>query len=360
MAQPGSSERFVFLDGLRGLSAALVMLYHFYTRAPFYDSLRNFWPRPFHSIFHNGWIGVQIFFVISGFVIAHSVGQSRVTLGYCANFVLRRQIRLDPCYWATILAAIAIAAYDVFVRHDPEASLPSLGDLLAHVLYVYKLFEYPGIVDVFWSLCHEVQFYLFFISLVALAQWSGPFVSLGIKAESASTIFLIVAVTGLLSAQFAWSNAIRHEGLAAETWWLFSLGVAAQQFHARRQPIWRVAAFFAFMTLYVAYYGRLARVSALASAYLIVVASAAGGLPRWLRLSPIQYLGRISYSLYLIHQLVGLRFVQWAGAWQPSSPAWGLLCLVIGVGLTLLAADAMHRCVERPSIYWAKRLKASD
>jgi peptidoglycan/LPS O-acetylase OafA/YrhL len=70
-----SKPRYVFIDGLRGIAALLVMLYHF-DMAP--DAIREVYrpllPMPITFILTNGWFGVDIFFVISGFVIAHSVG----------------------------------------------------------------------------------------------------------------------------------------------------------------------------------------------------------------------------------------------------------------------------------------------
>src|SRR5262245_44222872 len=92
--------RFVFIDGLRGIAALSVVLYHF-NEAVIRQSAR--WvPHVVEAVLHRGFLGVEIFFVISGFVIAFSVRDGNYTPGYLFRFCLRRSIRLDPPYWATI------------------------------------------------------------------------------------------------------------------------------------------------------------------------------------------------------------------------------------------------------------------
>ena len=107
-----SKPRYVFIDGLRGIAALLVMVYHF-DMAP--DAIREVYrpllPMPIDFLITNGWFGVDIFFVISGLVIAHSVGDSLVTPRYFANFALRRSIRIDPPYWVALIACVLVQQF---------------------------------------------------------------------------------------------------------------------------------------------------------------------------------------------------------------------------------------------------------
>ena len=93
-----SPERLLFIDGLRGVAALAVLFYHFYYNSPYLETFDALLPRWLCWLFGKGWMGVEIFFVISGFVIAHSLGKDRVTPKYAAGFILRRSIRLDPPY----------------------------------------------------------------------------------------------------------------------------------------------------------------------------------------------------------------------------------------------------------------------
>src|SRR5215467_8589533 len=95
--------RSTFIDALRGVAAFSVACYHICRYGPIPEPAREFIPGVLLAWFDHGWMGVQVFFVISGFVIAYSVRNARVTPRYLANYALRRSIRLDPPYWTTIL-----------------------------------------------------------------------------------------------------------------------------------------------------------------------------------------------------------------------------------------------------------------
>ena len=62
-------------------------------------------PAPLETALKLGFVGVDIFFVLSGFVIAYSVREARITPRFLGRFALRRSIRLDPPYWITIAIA---------------------------------------------------------------------------------------------------------------------------------------------------------------------------------------------------------------------------------------------------------------
>ena len=162
-------RRFVFLDGLRGIAATWVVLFHAYT-AHHMDGLRPFMPRPLQTLFQSGSFGVQIFFVLSGFVIALSVGQAWVTPGYFGRFVLRRSIRLDPPYWASIALCIAMLSLARATVVGKTTQLPGWSDLVAHLFYLQVFLNYKQINDVYWTLCMEVQFYLVYCLWLGISQ----------------------------------------------------------------------------------------------------------------------------------------------------------------------------------------------
>ncbi len=162
-----STSRLQFIDALRGVAALLVVLTH---TMGFWDAAGRasgnstlfFWVRD--NIRHLGH-GVDIFFVLSGFVIALSIGNSRVDIGYICNFVLRRSARLDPPYWA----AIGFASFIYYIRAETVGGgdgVASWQSILAHVFYLQGIMGYEHVIPVFWTLCLEVQLYLGFISLV--------------------------------------------------------------------------------------------------------------------------------------------------------------------------------------------------
>jgi peptidoglycan/LPS O-acetylase OafA/YrhL len=89
---------------LRGIAASGVLLYHLSVVSMMmleaYRATSPFWLR---HLFGLGSQGVTLFFVLSGFVIAHSLRHDSLSLQSLARFILRRQVRLDPPYWANAL-----------------------------------------------------------------------------------------------------------------------------------------------------------------------------------------------------------------------------------------------------------------
>src|SRR4051812_27315220 len=97
-----SRKRFVFIDALRGIAAIAVMLFHLDANQLLQTLLTSI-PVLFATVIRQGFLGVQIFFVLSGFVVAHTAATDDVNLRYVGRFMLRRSIRLDPTYWAAIV-----------------------------------------------------------------------------------------------------------------------------------------------------------------------------------------------------------------------------------------------------------------
>src|SRR5690242_16591348 len=96
-------QRIPLIDGLRGIAAMAVVFYHFQDRLKLGGWLG--------ALFDRGNAGVGLFFVLSGFVIAMSIGSEPVGPSFIGRFALRRSLRLDPPYWASIAVILAIGTF---------------------------------------------------------------------------------------------------------------------------------------------------------------------------------------------------------------------------------------------------------
>lgn len=94
-SRPESVVRFTYVDALRGIAALSVLVYHF-TGSLIRNFPHNPLPKPIFSLLSHGNMGVEVFFVLSGFVISYTLRNAWVTPGYVGRFALRRSIRLDP------------------------------------------------------------------------------------------------------------------------------------------------------------------------------------------------------------------------------------------------------------------------
>ncbi|MBS0263655.1 MAG: acyltransferase [Planctomycetes bacterium] len=377
----GFEGRATLIDALRGLAALLVACHHIERYAPLNDAARPCLPTPLVVLFEHGWCGVQVFFVISGFVIAYSLRKIRVTPASLGNFALRRSIRLDPPYWTTIVVVLALhylmqlhlAWKSPLDEPDPFEGPLTWRYIGLHLVYLQGIFGYENLSVGFWTLCIEVQFYLLYACGLGTAQ---SFRSPAARTPADAAPWALLTVFGPLAALslFEWNRSAGGAPVYDNEMWIiryfcmFFLGVVTWWTLDRRVPqvvFWICAvAFSVRIAQQVHLEGWQHNLTiglsvALATALLIYTAGRLGRLGTCGNGRVLQYLGRISYSLYLIHFPVS-HIVKWIGAklCGESPPAivavgWLMLSLICSV----LAAHVMYRCVEAPSVRLATRLK---
>jgi peptidoglycan/LPS O-acetylase OafA/YrhL len=160
--------RYRFIDALRGLAALAVVGFH--AKAGHHiDALCDAMPPFVSTLLGRGDLGVEVFFVVSGFVLAHSMAETDVDLRYVGRFLLRRSVRLDPPYWASMVLVVALGLLSNRFVPGKAFAPPGPGRVLAHVLYLQDLLGVPPLNSIYWTLCIEVQFYLAFALMMLLA-----------------------------------------------------------------------------------------------------------------------------------------------------------------------------------------------
>jgi peptidoglycan/LPS O-acetylase OafA/YrhL len=147
------------LDGVRGLAVLLVLMVHIIPYNPVLVDLP--FPELIHALSHMGWIGVDVFFVLSGFLITSILLQTRDGDGYYRNFYARRALRIFPLYYLTITIV-----FIVVIIFSPDQKNEVLYNLPWYYLYVsnwgfsFLYLEDPFAIGLAWSLAIEEQFYL--------------------------------------------------------------------------------------------------------------------------------------------------------------------------------------------------------
>ena len=146
-------------DALRGLAVSIVMLYHLHKDVPALH---------LHTLFRHGWVGVDLFFVLSGFLITGILVESKDSPRYLRNFYARRILRIWPLYFALLLVCFLLIPW---VKPESARALKeACGPPFVYFLFLQNLFPtYVGIgpLTITWSLAIEEQFYLFW----PLAVW---------------------------------------------------------------------------------------------------------------------------------------------------------------------------------------------
>ncbi|MGC5167016.1 acyltransferase family protein [Luteimicrobium sp. DT211] len=147
---PPRRSRLRALDGLRFLAAAAVLMYHFTgIRTAFWGTAPTQEFSGLNHLTRYGFLGVQLFFVISGFVILMTAYGRPVTA-----FTASRVARLFPAYWAAIIATVVLQAFWSAGRQ------PSKLDSLVNLTMLQGAWDAMDVQGAFWTLWYELKFYL--------------------------------------------------------------------------------------------------------------------------------------------------------------------------------------------------------
>ncbi len=147
-------------DGLRGIAVLAVIFCHLSDYYPEQNAVKVF--------LHAGWCGVDLFFVLSGFLITGILLDTRAAQNYFRAFYARRVLRIFPVYYATLLSVLTIAHF--FPKLN--SVLPIAHDRIFYFFYLNNWWPllkdswHANIIGHFWSLAVEEQFYLVWPFLV--------------------------------------------------------------------------------------------------------------------------------------------------------------------------------------------------
>jgi len=313
--------RFAFIDTLRAVAALSVVLFHVLggNHIPIaYAAL----PSVLQATVSHANLGVAIFFVLSGFVIAHTL-RDEITVGEFGRFMLRRSLRLDPPYWV----AIALACAMLYVKYEP---MYSASQIAAHMVYMQDLLGVDEISEIFWTLCLELQFYLVF----ALILLTGSRIVLALAFIASAPLSVIM---------------IWH-GLFTQLWYGFLLGAAAYMaWQDRRWAAWFWLYAISLLALAIMRQDPFMGICAATALLLYVMANGdrLGATANW---KAFQFLGVVSYSLYLFHTpATGVTFRLGRKLLGDGISA-ELVTMLTAITLSIFVAWIMWWIVEKPSI----------
>ena len=348
------------LDGLRAIAILLVVPHNLNLMFTFGGVAY-----PFVSALHRGWIGVQLFFVLSGFLITGILLDARDSSGYYRSFFVRRVLRIFPLYYATLLVLFVL--------------LPALGLLpssfkrdtmveLSHWAYFSNWYGafHPGeaAVSHFWSLAVEEQFYLLwpFVIYRRSAEWVMRLCfAIAAAALSLRVAMLLTGTPGIYTFLATRMDALALGGAtaaafrvpSAASWTLnhrrFLLGASLLSLVAGA-AISRGYYFTDPMTLSLG-------LTFLAVAFALLVAAGVAadqvGQAGWLGVLRWTFLRRVakySYAMYVLsvplHFLVGKPLLSALGLDPGNSVVVGFTYIIVGTALSFLAAAASFHLLE--------------
>lgn len=320
-------SRLAFIDGLRGIAACMVMLYHLGNRTGL------------EPVAHWGYLGVAVFFVISGFVIASTLDRelSGAAIG---RFFARRFVRLDIPYWANIALTILLGAQLYHIGGPIHRY--TIQQVAAHLIYLQDILGVQPINQVYWTLCLEIQFYLTLAIFLWAIQW---------LRVSGRWFELLVVGSIALSTLYNARMLPCPRGLMLPYWWAFGLGAVLYWHRSKRAGVETLFAAFAAISFLPLGKFEAWRVVALMTGVAIAGATYLKRENAWLSGQSWQFMGRTSYSLYLYHALIGWEAQTFALRYVGQYEA-----LSFGIATSVLIAWIAYRLIERPAVILSRRI----
>jgi peptidoglycan/LPS O-acetylase OafA/YrhL len=327
-------NHFAVIDSLRGIAALLVVIVHISMK------LDKSW---LTDIASYGQYGVIIFFVISGFIIPYSLYKSEYTLQKMPNFLFRRILRLNPPYYGVLLLTI-LFYIGVKILHpsaDAEHLNISTSRIFFHLTYLVPFVDENWFNNVFWTLAIEFQYYILIAIFYPLLNKNIYWVFLGMTILSFSH-YLPLAKT--------YSTILSYSVP-------FLLGISIFLYKTRQDKTIRVSnqhmlLLSIFLFLQCKFQMDEVRMLFALFPYLAIMFSQFSSLIT-------NFLGRISYSLYLTHSLFFMiAFPLVEKIISLDRIMFGKEILVVMLFLmSLPIAYAYYVGFEKPSIALAQKIK---
>lgn len=308
---------------LRGLAALGVMLCHYSVPIKGYNT--------FVGILVYGQRGVHVFFLISGFIIVTSLNKSNYRPTQFFQFLIKRSIRIDPTYFITIILTLLLYNFLPPMPLYAVSAIPIIPEqLIAHFLYIVPFTKYHFYNHVFWTLCVEFQFYLLI----------GLFYFLVDSRIYRNLFLLLFCATCIIKFEIADYLVFTYAPI-------FCLGISLVDWYDDRKPAKLVLPMIFLLAAYYRFGIGVVTLS-LASCLAIVFVDFYS--------KSLFVLGKISYSLYLIHSLTFLVVVGILHRLHIDLANNQLLWLFLEVVVALAFSMLYYRYVEKPSIELSKRI----
>ena len=338
MTVRSKTERLTEIDSLRGFAALWVVVFHLSF------GVRYFWLRsdpvaaarvtPFSTNI-QGLLGVDLFFLISGFVIFMTLERS----ASIKDFAFSRFSRLFPAYWACLFATTAAS----LLAPEPVQTI-GFAQFVANFTMLNTFVGYRPIETVYWSLSYELAFYGMMASIFAAGameriEWIGG-------AWLALSAFLFTIFPSL-GATIPWR--LQAASILPYTP-LFFAGILVYRGRTSGWTASRAGLLLACFVVRLCSVEKGLALSGTAAILAIFTAATLGWAP-FLRWRPLVFLGGISYPLYLIHHSIGYR-IQSAMVLQMGTSA--IAGFLISLSAVALLAWGISVVIERPLQNWLR------
>ncbi len=280
-----------------------------------------------------GYVGVYMFFTISAFVIPYALYQNQYDIKNFFSYLLRRTIRLDPPYWLRLLSIVLIIIF--LPSYKPEPDTFNIERFLAHLFYMNWYFGYEWFSLMYWTLEIEFQFYILIGLCYNLFTHKNKIIS-----YLSLLIFLFATyITPNSYTIFAYGE-------------IFSIGILVFLYYTNH---FNYKEFIIFLLLAILI--ALFKQSLNYLTEILVPTLLTSACILWLNIDTKigNFLGKISYSLYLVHAPVGQRLIYESFNFI-QNPILRTFWVIFAILMAILVAYVYYLVIEKPFIKLSKKI----
>jgi peptidoglycan/LPS O-acetylase OafA/YrhL len=318
------------LDALRGIAVVFVVLYHYFFR---YNEIYG------HQDINTGWaeygyLGVQLFFIISGFVIFYSIQ----AVSNKKTFWYARLSRLYPSFIFSVWLTFIVVSILTLPGREIEFT-----QALGNILLIHEYFSIKHVDKVYWSLTLEMTFYFWIALRIGKSQLKNQQLVLAVSILMLAVSLIQPEVSRKIEKLFLLEYAN-----------LFLAGIC---FYYLKFKLMTYISWLSLAVSYVTVYFIYSFEEFLIiTSFYIVMLLFSYNRTHWIKLKPLTYLGSISYALYLIHQNIGYAIIRSLKLEGLSSFEAILVALLV----VSVLAHAITSYIEKPAqSYLRKRILKS-
>lgn len=320
--------KFEILDSLRAFAALSVCIYHFVCTTIGLFEKNLIW-----DFFSFGKYGVQTFFVISGFIIPYSMYIGRYRIQHFFKFFIKRLARLEPPYMVSLILAIGILLVrERLLGNSPDLQELSIERISLHFAYLIPFTNYEWINQVYWTLAIEFQYYLL-IALLFIPLMSG-------KLFVRIIVYVSIIACGLI---------MNKDFLP---YWLpvFLIGIVLFLYKVKKIDSIEYLIVSVLTLCFMLFFHPIGEIIFVIIPVILIIFKSESSFKLG------EFFGKMSYSIYLIHPIIGATFIN-VLSHHVTSVLTKIVLVIGGLIVTLVSSYIMYYFVEKPSKKLSSKFK---
>jgi peptidoglycan/LPS O-acetylase OafA/YrhL len=341
-------QRLLFIDALRAVASQLIVLHHLAFYGPMSDHAMPLASSLITWLSNDARIAVQVFFAIGGFFAAKSLAPDvHLLIGSPLKRFVKRYLTIGiPCLAAVLLSILCAAIARALMVHYSIPNSPTIMQIVIHALFLQSILGVEGLSAGCWYVAIDFQLFALFLGCLWLVRSTGA-------VTERSKLFVLVLISVLaLASLFYFNRDPTWDVWALYFFGSYATGALAYWAAGRKNAVLWLALMAAVVVAALCYEWRSRIAMALVTSLALGVGQRYDLLHRWPRSRTLAWLGKISYSVFLVHfsvcMVVNGLFSRFAGQ-NPLINAAGML---IAWGASIAVGAFFYSSVESRVRQW--------